>query len=48
MATVVILMSGLPTGLIATILVFEVIGLILVLRLRVVESTPSLPALNMD
>jgi uncharacterized membrane protein YbaN (DUF454 family) len=46
LAIVVVLVSDLPTALIATILAFEVIGLILVLRLRVVEPTPSLPVLN--
>lgn len=43
-ASVAVLMSGLPTALIATILVFEVIGLTIVLRLPAVEPTPSLPA----
>jgi hypothetical protein len=43
---VVVLLSDLPAGVVATILVFEVIGLIIVLRLRVVEPTPSLPAPN--
>jgi uncharacterized membrane protein YbaN (DUF454 family) len=46
LAIVVVLVSDLPTALIATILAFEVIGLVIVLRLRVVEPTPSLPALN--
>jgi uncharacterized membrane protein YbaN (DUF454 family) len=46
-AIVALLASGLPTALIATVLAFEVILLIIVLRLRVVEPTPSLPALNM-
>ena len=40
-------LSGLPTALIATILAFEVIAMIIVLRLRVVEPTPALPALSM-
>jgi uncharacterized protein len=47
-ASVVILVSGLPTALVATILVFELIGLIIVLRLPVVEPAPSLPALTMS
>jgi uncharacterized membrane protein YbaN (DUF454 family) len=45
-AFVVVLLSGLPTGVVATILVLEVVLMIIVLRLRVVEPTPSLPALN--
>jgi uncharacterized membrane protein YbaN (DUF454 family) len=45
-AFVVILFSGLPVALIATILVFEVIGMTIVLRLRVVEPAPVAPALT--
>ena len=47
-ASVIIVMSGLPTAVIGTILAFELIGLIIVLRLRVVEPTPSLPALTVS
>ena len=46
-AMVVILLSGLPTALIATILVFEVIGMIIVLRLKVAEpETKMVPLLT--
>jgi uncharacterized membrane protein YbaN (DUF454 family) len=46
-AMVVILLSGLPPVLIAAILVCEVIGMIIVLRLRVVEPRPAqLPMLT--
>jgi uncharacterized membrane protein YbaN (DUF454 family) len=46
-AIAAVLASGLPTALVATILVFEVIGMIVVLRLRAVEPIPPLPALSM-
>lgn len=41
-AMVFILVIGLPPLLVATILVFEIIGLTIVLRLKVVEPTPPL------
>jgi uncharacterized membrane protein YbaN (DUF454 family) len=44
---VVVLVSGLPPALIGTILALEVIGILIVLRLRVVDPAPSLPALTM-
>jgi uncharacterized protein len=45
LAMVVIALSGLPTALIATILVFEVIGMIIVMRLREVEPVSLTPLL---
>jgi uncharacterized membrane protein YbaN (DUF454 family) len=40
-AMVAILLSGLPIALIYTILVFEIVGLTIVMRLRVAEETPA-------
>jgi uncharacterized membrane protein YbaN (DUF454 family) len=42
-AFVIVLLSGLPTAVVGTILVLEVIGMTIVVRLPVVEETPALP-----